>query len=103
MPDYDQAPGANIVITASREGSDKPVLGAAIAMEKLRFPVMMQVTDPRINQSASFRTARRIRTTLYCYCTVGRTSLRKTCVVRLLAYFLWGPKVQSLVVWVISG
>lgn len=30
-------------ITASQEGGDKPVLGATVAMEKISFPVMVQV------------------------------------------------------------
>eukprot|EP00904_Undaria_pinnatifida_P002417 jgi/Undpi1/12176/HiC_scaffold_5.g01852.m1 len=54
VPNYDQAPGANIVITASREGSDKAVLGAAIAMEKLRFPVMMQLFPTNVVDGATW-------------------------------------------------
>lgn len=41
--DVDQAAGANMLITASKERGGKPSLGASIAMDRLRFPVMMQV------------------------------------------------------------
>lgn len=44
LPDVGEAPGANMVITASKEKGGKASLGASIAMERLRFPVMMQVT-----------------------------------------------------------
>lgn len=43
LRDAGQAPGANMVITASQDGGNKPVLGATVAMDKLKFPVMMQV------------------------------------------------------------
>lgn len=44
LGDRSQAPGANMLITASQENSgDKALLGATVAMEKVRFPVLMQV------------------------------------------------------------
>lgn len=44
LPNVEEAPGANMVITASKEKGGKPSLGASIAMERLKFPTMMQVT-----------------------------------------------------------
>lgn len=46
LSNVEAAPGANMVITASKERGGKPSLGASIAMERLRFPVMMQVPAP---------------------------------------------------------
>ncbi|CAM9090972.1 unnamed protein product, partial [Hapterophycus canaliculatus] len=43
LSDAEQAPGARMVITASREIGGKPSLGASIAMNRLRFPVMLQL------------------------------------------------------------
>ncbi|CAM9287501.1 unnamed protein product [Scytosiphon promiscuus] len=43
LSDAGQAPGARMVITASKERGGKPSLGASIAMNKLRFPVMLQL------------------------------------------------------------
>lgn len=44
LPDAGQAPGASMIITASKERGGKPSLGASVAMDRLKFPVMMQVT-----------------------------------------------------------
>ncbi|CAM9835856.1 unnamed protein product, partial [Ectocarpus fasciculatus] len=42
LPDAGQAPGASMIITASKERGGKPSLGASVAMDRLKFPVMMQ-------------------------------------------------------------
>lgn len=44
LSDAGQASGARMVITASKERGGKPSLGASIAMNRLRFPAMLQVT-----------------------------------------------------------
>ncbi|CAM9749403.1 unnamed protein product, partial [Ectocarpus sp. 12 AP-2014] len=43
LPDPGQAPGASMIITASKERGGKPSLGASVAMDRLKFPVMMQL------------------------------------------------------------
>eukprot|EP00903_Cladosiphon_okamuranus_P018255 g16793.t1 len=54
LPNVDEAPGANMVITASTERGGKPSLGASIAMERLKFPVMMQLFPKNVVGGASW-------------------------------------------------
>lgn len=61
LSDADQAPGATMLITASKNSGERPSLGASIAMNRLRFPVMMQVTIIR------YMLETRTRTGAFCF------------------------------------